>query len=109
MTAAIAERKKQARGECCHRVLGAECFLQIPKAVSKRPLLSTPLNISGPSVATIPDAVTAPGGPTSPRWLLLLLWLGLGAILLLAYANSFHAALVLDNKIIIGNDPRLRA
>jgi tetratricopeptide (TPR) repeat protein len=38
-----------------------------------------------------------------------LLWLGLGAALLLAYANSFQAGLVLDNKTIIGLDPRLRA
>ena len=37
-----------------------------------------------------------------------LLFLLLGAVLLAAYANSFHAPLLLDNKVVIGTDPRIR-
>jgi len=38
-------------------------------------------------------------------------WLEAGALVLLAlaaYANSFHAELALDNRVVIGDDPRLR-
>ena len=38
----------------------------------------------------------------------LLLFLVLGAVLLAAYANSFQAPLLLDNKVVIGTDPRIR-
>ena len=32
----------------------------------------------------------------------------LGVVLLLTYANSFHAGFTLDNKFIMLNDPRIR-
>ena len=38
-------------------------------------------------------------------------WLEAGALVVLtlaAYANSFHAELALDNRVVIGDDPRLR-
>ena len=41
-----------------------------------------------------------------PRWMP---GLALGAIILLAYANSFHAELTLDSRWIIGADPRIRS
>jgi tetratricopeptide (TPR) repeat protein len=39
-------------------------------------------------------------------------WLAAGALVgltLAAYANSFHADLTLDNRVVIGDDPRLQA
>ena len=50
---------------------------------------------------------TAP--PIVSRWFLLLTVLALGLFGLLAYANSFHAGLLLDNQFIILGDTRLRA
>ncbi len=40
-----------------------------------------------------------------------LVWLGLalGAVTLIAYGNSFSAGLTLDNRFVIGQDPRIRA
>jgi hypothetical protein len=38
----------------------------------------------------------------------LLLFLVIGAVLFAAYANSFQAPLLLDNKVVIGTDPRIR-
>ena len=37
-------------------------------------------------------------------WRLLALW----GLVLIAYSNSFHAALVFDNGPVIGDDPRIR-
>ena len=50
--------------------------------------------------------------PSRIPWLglkLILLGFALGLVVLAAYANSFHAGLVLDNGVVIGDDPRLKA
>src|SRR5690242_8705106 len=56
----------------------------------------------------------ADASPSLPRaawewrphaWRLLALWL----LALAAYSNSFRSGLVLDNSVIVGEDPRLRA
>jgi len=55
-----------------------------------------------------PRAIPVPRIP----WLrskIFLIGLGLGLIILAAYSNSFSAGLVLDNSVVIGDDPRIRA
>ncbi|HTX64600.1 MAG TPA: hypothetical protein VMD31_02435 [Opitutaceae bacterium] len=51
----------------------------------------------------------AAGSPPTPWRTLVWLGLALGLVTLLAYSNSFNAGLVLDNKVVITQDPRLRA
>jgi tetratricopeptide (TPR) repeat protein len=54
--------------------------------------------------------VPAPAAARPVRWRTLLLFgLVLGLITLLTYSNSFQAGLTLDNKVIVGEDPRIRA
>jgi len=45
---------------------------------------------------------------TSRRWLNPVLVGVLGLLVLLAYSNSFRCGMVIDNQVLIGNDPRLR-
>ena len=45
-------------------------------------------------------------GPNQKKWLARLV---LGALALLAYSNSFRTGLALDGRVIVQNDPRIRA
>lgn len=49
-----------------------------------------------------------PNPSAEDRLLLLFLFMLLGLLLLAAYSNSFKAPFLLDNKIVIGADPRIR-
>lgn len=62
-------------------------------------------------MASIAPAPSPPGSSAATvSWrTLLLAGLGLGLVVLLAYGNSFSAGLTLDNTVIIGRDPRIRA
>jgi len=61
---------------------------------------------AGPAAALSPALPAANPGP--PLGLVLCaLCVGLGLLILAAYANSFHAGLVLDNSVVIANDPRI--
>src|SRR5579883_1330416 len=48
---------------------------------------------------------TAAASWKSHGWRIALLWVAIG----IAYVNSFSSGLVLDNAVIIGTDPRIRA
>jgi tetratricopeptide (TPR) repeat protein len=63
--------------------------------------------VKGP-VPPAPAPAALPSAPPEPWPRLALVVLVLGAVTLLAYGNSFGAGLTLDNKIIIGQDPRIR-
>ena len=56
------------------------------------------------------SSFTPAAGPPPASWRTLV-WLGLalGLVTLLAYSNSFSAGLTLDNRVVITQDPRLRA
>ncbi|MDD2763810.1 MAG: DUF1736 domain-containing protein [Opitutaceae bacterium] len=59
--------------------------------------------------APAPAAVAPAGSSAGASWrTLALLGLVLGLLTLLAYGNSFAAGLTLDNKVVLGLDPRIR-
>jgi len=67
---------------------------------------------STPSPPSDTMAQTAPAAALPSRtrgWQLWAAVLALGLLTLLAYSNSFSAGLTLDNGVVIGDDPRIRA
>jgi protein O-mannosyl-transferase len=66
--------------------------------------------MNGIASTTVSAVHPSPAPPAARRRVpALALWLSLGVLAGLAYANSFHAGLVLDSKVIVGADPRIRA